>query len=264
MAAIGDGNDARDGVRFESLPKQTLPHLVAHAIIGSILLGRFKPGEELPAASDLAREFDVSRPVVREALRIVSTLGMVTSRQGSYSRVTEPSGWNELASELLAVRLEVGAIEDVIADALELRRVIETEAAALAAVRATEEDHEAMLARLGELSLASRDTGEYTAHDVALHDSILRATHNRLFLQLIDQMHDVLYFARTVSVTVDPDRVPQSQEGHRAIIEAIRSRSPERARQAMAAHLGWAERVNVSNYRVAHPVRPAGVAAPRD
>ena len=241
------------GTRFPSLEMQTLPRQVARAVIGSILLGRFMPGEELPAAGDLAREFEVSRPVVREALKIVATVGMVTSRQGRYSRVAERAAWHDLAPELLAARLEVGAIDDILADSLELRRVIETEAAALAADRASDEDLAAMRRELEALSASRDDADAYTAHDVAFHDAILRATHNRLFLQLIDQMREVLTFARTVSVTASTNHLPESQEGHGAILDAIADRSAERARQEMAGHLRWAERVNVREYRVSHP-----------
>ncbi len=254
-AASGDGHSA---ARFPSVETHTLPLQVARALVGGILLGHLKPGEPLPAAGDLARQFEVSRPVVREALKIVATLGMVASRQGRYSRVTERTAWNDLAPELLATRLEVGAIDDIIADSLELRRVIETEAAALAAERATPEDLTSMRAEFDALSQAGHNTDAYTAHDVAFHDAILRATHNRLFLQLIDQMGEVLVLTRTVSVTASPDRVPASQHGHEAIFEAIEARSPERARQAMADHLGWAERVNVSEYRVSHSAGGAG------
>lgn len=243
---------SRPAPRFPSLTAQTLPLQVARAIIGSILLGHFKPGEPLPSAGDLAGEFQVSRPVVREALKIVATVGMVTSRQGRYSRVAEHAEWNDLAPELLSARLEVGAIDDLIADSLELRRVIETEAAALAAQRASEEDLAFMRREFDVLSELRSDTQEYTPHDVAFHDAILHATHNRLFLQLIDQMHEVLVLTRTVSVTSSPGHLSVSQLGHDAIFEAIVARNPDRARQAMAEHLRWAERVNVSAYRTAH------------
>lgn len=254
--------DSRSAMPFRSLSTQTLPRQVARALVGSILLGHFKPGEPLPAAGDLAREFEVSRPVVREALKIVATLGMVTSRQGRYSRVTERTAWNDLAPELLATRLEVGAIDDIMADSLELRRVIETEAAALAAERATPGDLAAMREEFDALSQVTRDTDAYTAHDVAFHDAILRATHNRLFLQLIDQMAEVLVLTRRISVTAIPDRVPTSQHGHEAVLDAIAARSPELARQAMADHLGWAERVNVTDYRISHPAVVAGTMPP--
>lgn len=243
---------------FRSLTAQTLPRQVARALVGSILLGHFRPGDPLPAAGDLAREFQVSRPVVREALKIVATLGMVTTRQGQYSRVTERTGWNDLAPELLATRLAVGAIEDILGDSLELRRVIETEAAALAAERATSEDLDAMRLELEALREAIDDTQAYMTHDIAFHDAILRATHNRLFLQLIEQMREVLVFARTVSVTASADRVPASQHGHEAVFEAIAARTPEQARGAMTEHLSWAERVNVTEYRVAHAASQDG------
>lgn len=230
---------------FRSLSTETLPRQVARAIVGSILLGQVQPGDELPAAAEFARDFEVSVPVVREALKIVATLGMVSSRQGRYSRVAERDSWNELAPDVVAVRLEVGAVDDILIDSLELRRVIETEAAGLAAERATEEDLRALRHEFEELSRVARDTEAYTHHDVDFHDAILRATHNRLFLRLIDQMREVLVLARTISVTADPTLVPASYKGHAELLAAIEDRSPERARQAMVDHLGWAERVNV-------------------
>lgn len=240
------GSEAPPSRSFRSISTETLPRQVARAIVGSILLGRFKPGDELPAAAEFARDFEVSVPVVREALKIIATLGMVTSRQGRYSRVAERDLWNELAPDLVAVRLEVGAVDDILSDSLELRRVIETEAAALAAERATDADRLALRQEYEELSRVTRDTEAYTQHDVAFHDAILRATHNRLLLQLIEQMRDVLVLARTLSVTADADLVPASYRGHGELLAAIEERSPERARRAMADHLGWAERVNVA------------------
>ncbi|MGC8633609.1 MAG: FadR/GntR family transcriptional regulator [Candidatus Limnocylindrales bacterium] len=235
--------------RFGSLNTDSLPRQVARALVGSILVGHFRPGEPLPASGDLAREFGVSRPVVREALKIVSTLGMVESRQGRFSRVSERGSWNDLSAELLSARLETGAIGDVIADVLELRRLIETEAASLAAQRATAADLAAMRAHLDALAASVGDPQAYTVHDVAFHDAILRATHNRLLLQLIDRMREVLVFARTISMTAQPNLLPDSQEGHLVLFEAIASHDPDAARRAMAEHLAWAEQVNVAEYR---------------
>jgi DNA-binding GntR family transcriptional regulator len=73
-------------------------------------------------------------------------------------------------------------------------------------------------------------------------------------------MQAVLVLTRRISVTAIPDRVPASQHGHEAVLDAIAARSPERARQAMVDHLGWAERVNVSEYLISHAV-PAEEAA---
>lgn len=250
-------------VGFQSLSTQTLSHQVAQALVASIVLGHFRPGEPLPAAGELAREFKVSRPVVREALKEVSTLGMVESRQGRYTRVAERDAWNELSAELLSVRLAVGALDDIIVDSLELRRVIETEAAALAALRATDADLAAMRQHLDVLDHELDDTPAYIASDVAFHDTILRATNNRLFLRLLDQMRDLLVLARTVSATDQPDRRPESQAGHRAIFRAIEQHAPEDARRAMVDHLSWAETVNVAAYRASHRSADAALTTDR-
>jgi len=247
--------------QFPSVARQTLSRQVARALINHILLGHFQPGESLPSSGDLARTFEVSRPVVREALKIVATLGMVENQQGRFSRVSERASWCDLSHEILAARLETGAIDDIMADSLDLRRVIETEAAALAAERATEDDLLAMRRALDALDRSGGDTQAYAVHDVAFHDAVLRATHNRLFLQLTDWMREMLVFARTVSTTAAADHIPNSREGHRTIFQAITARSPETARRAMADHLAWAERVNVSEYRAAHGA-PMGRTGP--
>jgi GntR family transcriptional regulator, transcriptional repressor for pyruvate dehydrogenase complex len=244
-AAPGAG---RVGV-FEALSTSTLSQQVAASLVERILLERFLPGDPLPAAGELAREFGVSRPVVREALKEVVALGMVESRQGRYSRVTERSAWNDLSPAVMSARLAVGAVEDIIGDTLELRRVIETEAAALAAVRASEDDLERMRTEIAALDRSLEDDDAYIAHDLAFHDAVLRATNNRLFLLLLEQVRELLLLARSVSATSRTSRRGDSQAGHRALLAAIEARSPEDARRAMTDHLAWAERVNVSDYK---------------
>lgn len=231
--------------------RETLSDQAARALIVSILLGHFRPGEPLPSSADLARRFGASKPVIREALQIVATLGMVETRQGRAGRVSERAAWRDLSHEILTARIENGAIDDILGEGLELRRVIETEAAALAAERATEDDLAFMRRQLDALEGSSRDPQAYSTCDIAFHDAVLRATHNRLFLQLIDSMREMLVFVRRVSITASADRIPTSLEGHRSIFAAIAGRLPEEARKAMADHLTWAERVNVGQYRTA-------------
>ena len=246
-ASVDD--EGSDQLLLETPSTSSLAHGVARSLIARILSERFPPGEPLPAAGTLAREYRVSRPVAREALKELAAMGMVENRQGRHSRVTPRDRWNELSPGLMAVRLEVGEVEDIMTDTLELRRVIETEAAALAATRASPADL-AMMRH--HLDILERDLGSdraYAAHDVAFHDAILKATHNRLFGLLLEQVGELLRLARAVSATSQPPRQTESQAGHRAVFAAIEAHSPEDARHAMENHLGWAERVNVAEYR---------------
>jgi DNA-binding FadR family transcriptional regulator len=238
--------------RFRSMSVETLPRLVGRALAASILLGDYEPGSPLPSAGNFATKFGVSIPVVREALKILAALGMVESRQGRVSRVAPRSSWNDLNPELVSVRLEVGVIGDIMSESLELRRVIEVEAAGLASERATEADLAAMRDRLDRLAGLAHDPAAYMEGDVAFHDTILEATHNRLLLQLIEHMRQLLVVARGVSYSSTSDSFAISREGHEVLYEAIASRDPDAARRAMTDHLGWAERVNVEAYLAAN------------
>ena len=134
---------SRSGVS-NSLTSQTLSKRISRELLTSILRGEIAPGQALPSEDDLASQFDVSRPVVREAVKELAVLGLVESRQGRSTRVTQQDDWNHFAPELLAARSEVGAVDDFLLELLELRRLIETGAAGLAAAHASEDDIEKM------------------------------------------------------------------------------------------------------------------------
>ena len=123
--------------RFDSLTSQTLSKRISRELLTSILRGEIASGNALPSEDELASQFDVSRPVVREAVKELAVLGLVESRQGRSTRVTSQDDWNHFAPELLVARSEVGAVDDFLLELLELRRLIETGASGLAAARAS-------------------------------------------------------------------------------------------------------------------------------
>jgi GntR family galactonate operon transcriptional repressor len=219
-------------------------------LIGDILRGEFEPGQEIPAEDQLAEEFGVSRPVVREAVKHLSVLGLVQSRQGRQTRVAPYESWNHFAPEILAARREAGAVEDVLLELLELRRMIELEAAALAATRATPQDIEAMQSALASLDRSLDDPARFTQGDIAFHDAILRATRNHLVPRLFDLLRPLLEFGREISVSTRPQGPTVSQAGHRAVFEAIRDGSPADARKAMEEHLSWTANLQLSEREV--------------
>jgi DNA-binding FadR family transcriptional regulator len=236
--------------RFRAVASETLATQVGRQLIVGILRGDFAPGDEMPSEDQLAREFGVSRPVVREAVKHLSVLGLVESRQGRQTRVAPYEAWNHFAPEILSVRREVGAVEDVLLELLELRRIIEVEAAGLAATRATPADLEAMESALGELDGSLEDPHRFTQGDIAFHDTILRATRNHLVTRLFEVLRPLLEFGREISVSTRPLGPRVSQEGHRAVFEAIRAGSAADARHVMEEHLSWTADLDFSERQV--------------
>ena len=235
---------------FASLPQQTLPARVSTQLMVGILRGTFGPGRELPAEDQLAREFDVSRPVVREAIKRLAFLGMVESRQGRQSRVAAYQRWNHFAPELLAARLEAGVVDDVLLELLELRRMIEVESAAAASSRATQDNLAAMEAALADMEGSLQDLPRFTQADIAFHNAMLEATQNHLLPSLFEMLRPLLAFGREISLSTRAEGVSMSQAGHRAILVAIRSGSANAAREAMAEHLSWTANLDITERNV--------------
>jgi len=225
--------------RFDSLTSQTLSKRISRALLTSILRGEIPSGDALPSEDDLASQFDVSRPVVREAVKELAVLGLVESRQGRSTRVTSPDDWNHFAPDLLAARSAVGVVDDFLLELLELRRLIETGASGLAAARATEDDIARMAAFYDRMEASIGDIERFTDSDIAFHAVVLGATGNHLLTRLIEMIGPVLRFGRMMSLERRPEGPTESQRGHLRILEAIRAGDPELARDAMREHLSW-------------------------
>ena len=225
--------------RFDSLTSQTLSKRISRALLTSILRGEIPPGNALPSEDDLASQFDVSRPVVREAVKELAVLGLVESRQGRSTRVTPEDDWNQFSPDLLAARSEVGAVDDFLLELLELRRLIETGASGLAAARATDDDIATMTTLYDRMEASIGDIEQFTDADIAFHAALLAATDNHLLTRLIEMIGPVLRFGRTISLERRPDGPIDSQRGHRRVLDAIQAGDPELAREAMREHLSW-------------------------
>ena len=117
--------------------------------------------------------------------------------------------------------------------------MLELEAAALAARRATKDDLHAMLTYLNLMDGALDENALFAQHDIAFHDAILTATGNNLLRPLYKQLRPLIAFGRRISAQVRKGGRAESQRGHRAVYEAILAHDPVRARAAMNDHLSW-------------------------
>jgi GntR family transcriptional regulator, transcriptional repressor for pyruvate dehydrogenase complex len=227
-------------MNFQPIKPKKVSTQIAEQIRSSILAGEFKPGDKLPPERELAEMFGVSRPSVREALNVLTSSGLVMSYQGGGTVVmslVETTASNPL-SELIRVQ------QDRALDVIEVRKCMESWTAYYAAQRALPDDIRRMeeiiagMERNLEGLLPSEDL------DANLHIVIARATHNIVWLHLMQSLFDAMKeFQQSVwrAVYITSEDHHQLYRHHRSIFEAIRSRDAEAAREAMMLHLTFAE-----------------------
>jgi DNA-binding FadR family transcriptional regulator len=216
--------------------------LVAH-LAGEIVRGRLRPRTPLSSEADLAARFGVSKPIVREALRVLASFGLVRVHQGKRTIVQEESAWDILAPPVQDAFLLEGRAPELTQHYYEARRVLEMSAAAFAAERATDEQRHEILEtveRMSEIARGSRDLTAFLEQDRAFHDAIARAGANVVLRQVTRTIHAFLSSAWSSSL-VTPDELQAVAEQHARIADAIVAGDPAQARAATEDHLLWAQ-----------------------
>ena len=193
---------------------------------------QLRPRDKLPPEHELARQFDVSRTVVREAVRALEEKGLVEVKHGSGVYVAEPSIDSVTDSFALHFRLS----ESSLLPLLEVREILEAEIAALATERATEEDLEQMERSLRHEAELFDSHDEYVEADLRFHELLTRAAHNEVLPILVNPLAALLRESRRVTIE-PPGSSELSLRGHREILEAVKNRDKEQAREAMRKHL---------------------------
>jgi DNA-binding FadR family transcriptional regulator len=210
---------------------------VTRRIVG----GELAPGSPLPVEPVFAEQFGVSRTVVREAVRVLVSKGLVEVKQGSGMRVRSPDDWDYLDPLILFQQVASGRGEALLDELLETRRVLEVEVAGMAAERRTEEELGGLETCLDGMARALEDPAEFTRLDVEFHDRILRAARNRPLREALRPIGEMIKEGRAITnrFSTDPG---ESQRGHERIYEAIRQGDESKARVAMRGHVRQFER----------------------
>ncbi|MQS09009.1 FadR/GntR family transcriptional regulator [Streptomyces alkaliphilus] len=207
-----------------------------------VVSGAWQPGQALPVEEALAGEIGVSRGVLREAVKTLVAKGLLRVRPRTGTRVPPPEHWNHLDRDVLRWKQaeDPGAL---LRDTGELRRIVEPEAARLAAGRAGPEGTRTLYEALAamEAAAAKPGRGEYIEADLAFHRALLNASGNRLLGSLgravdIALEHSFLIGTRT------PGAVEASLAPHRAIVDAVAAGDPAAAAAAALAIIETAER----------------------
>ena len=222
---------------------ENLPQKVVALLLRDIEGGVLEPGSRLPTEQQLSATLGVSRNVIREAIAQLRADGLVEARQGVGAFVLAPEQRAAIRIDRHTL-LEAGNIERL----FELRSLLETEAARLAATRHTTSQIAAIKAHLDRMGGEERwEDGSIDA-DLAFHREVARATGNGYIYTFIsfvcEQIRQTIYIARRINPLHDLVRLNVAE--HVRIFEAIRDRDPELAAKAMRAHIeGAAARAGV-------------------
>jgi GntR family transcriptional regulator, transcriptional repressor for pyruvate dehydrogenase complex len=232
---------ARDTPRSkDTSPARLLPTIkktsvsvqAAEAIKALIVAGELKPGDPLPPEREMAAMLGISRPSVREAIKVLTAMNVVEAHHGGGTYLTS------LHPRLLArpINFLLQVEPTTFLALLEVREVLEVGAARLAAPNMTDE----VLGELEELVTAAAKVmghpGRFAELDFDLHSTIVEATGNPIYLSLYESVSDLsLETGRRAGSILAVRR--RAHRDHLAIVAALRQRNPEQAAQAMNAHL---------------------------
>lgn len=199
----------------------------------TIIFGEFHD-DSLPTEAELCEKFGVSRSAVREAVKMLSAKGLISSKPRQGIRVLPEDQWNIFDPDLLRWMLESKPSLHVLKEFLQVRIAIEPEAAALAARYADQTKLDKIEKALDGMRKAEANSKEDLEADIAFHVSILYASNNRFYIRL----RDFISTALRVSIS-HTNPIKGNHEGvvedHSKVFSAIKNRNPERAKQSMLA-----------------------------
>ncbi|MEU5598393.1 FadR/GntR family transcriptional regulator [Streptomyces sp. NPDC020298] len=221
-----------------------LAQAVMESLTDTIVSGVIPPGSTLPVEPELCETFGVSRITIREAVKSLEAKGLVLARQGYGTTVTPPEEWNLLDPVVLAATVQHDDELVVLDQLVDIRSTLEAQMTAQAAELATDDDLRAverLLARLDEETVVP---ARFIETDVAFHDRIMQASHNRLGRSIIRILHAQARTTYLYNGTPDATACERANAEHRAVAERLLARDSDGAAQAMAAHIqtAWSRR----------------------
>jgi DNA-binding FadR family transcriptional regulator len=214
-------------VKLEKIQKGSLVETAIERLRSAIEQRYWLVGTRLPVEADLSESLGVGRNTVREAVRVLVYVGMLETRQGdgTYVRATQEAG--EALRRISRSELR---------DKLEVRIMLETEAARLAAERRTGSDLQIMMAALDARARAGKDIDQQIAHDQAFHQALVAASHNTALTEMYG------YFSESITQTIEQTELNNdvpgpTQEEHELLLAAVRQQDPVKAEALARAML---------------------------
>ena len=206
----------------------TTVDLLGHAIIS----GRYAIGASLPPEPLLCEELGVSRTVVREAVKSLVAKGLIITGPKLGTRVLPEEHWNWFDPDVITWQSQNGLTPEFLKDLQDLRRVVEPAAVSMAAERATVQDLDEIEVAFAGMKKAVEFGGDYVTFDLRFHQGLMRASHNRMLIQMSKALGALLRTSFEIS-TSKKDGPKSSLPMHREVLDAVIARQPVRAEKAI-------------------------------
>jgi DNA-binding FadR family transcriptional regulator len=220
---------------FRSVGKSRLSDDIATQIETAIREGRLIPGQALPSERELSNTFRVSRPIIREALRMLEIQGFVSIQQGCCTLIKDPE--TDIFRQPISQWLEKNMT--LLSEFYEARLAVEPACAALASQHATDRQLQILYANLQDserIAGSGENLAALVGLDIDFHGEIARMSANSLLVKLMDTLTVPETDVRKVVLRI-PGHLPSTLEGHRQIYAAIAAGDSQAARQAMITAL---------------------------
>jgi GntR family transcriptional regulator, transcriptional repressor for pyruvate dehydrogenase complex len=216
-------------------PRQQVEETVKTAILS----GDLKPGEMLPPEIELARQFNVSRTTVREALRVLSTQNLITkvpgARGGNFVRSVDHRALSDVVMESFDNLLTLGTIE--FREVAEVRQLLEIPAARLASQFRSEEHLAGLSGIVARQKAASVDDPDVPGMDAEFHTLLATASGNRVLASFVQALHHATEPVNYLDLSPQVGRETVKQ--HAAIVRAVAEQDPDAAEKAVVTHLSY-------------------------
>lgn len=211
------------------------------SVLANILDIIVRKPESLPTEGELGERLDVSRTVVREAVKTLQAKGVLEIVPGIGTRIRPVISWDVMDPTIWHTAIKLEGSEPMLRALLELRLIMEPKLAGLAALRRTDKEATTLVEMVQAMDrcVAARDLALYNGYDHQFHEVIAKAGGNLLLLQIERQLSVIIHEAKVLSAS--PEGIVRSAVGHRAIAEAIANKDEDGAAVAMQDHLEEAQ-----------------------
>jgi DNA-binding FadR family transcriptional regulator len=241
----GEETAAADG-RADRWPKRParMALAVTEDLVDRIVRGEFEAGTALPKESELCAHYEASRTVTREAVQSAEAMHLVRAQQGLGTIVQPFDEWDLAHPTVLAATIRHDAQLAILEDLIDMRRALESQMAAQAAVRADAEQLRVITDAYERGAAAADDPAAHLQADLDFHDAVMRASGNRLSRVATNKLlEEALRSLRYLGDSTAED-FRLSNEGHEAILARIGAGEAEAAAQAMNEHIvgSWLRR----------------------